>query len=80
MQFLEFVFHGPLYEEEGRGALLILLRLLIILNLPIKCGKKIKKTKRLVEMMLEESRNNLLLIKKVIDKDQMLTLEIQRAA
>lgn len=42
--------------------------------------KKQIKEMNLVEMMLEESRSNFLLIKKDIHKDQIITLEIQRAA
>lgn len=34
----------------------------------------------LVEMVLEKSRSNLLLIRKDLHKDQIITLEIQRAA
>lgn len=35
---------------------------------------------KLVDMMLEESRSNLLLIRQDLHKDQIITLEIQRAA
>lgn len=35
---------------------------------------------QLVEMMLKKSRSNLLLIRKDLYKDQIITLEIQRAA
>lgn len=34
----------------------------------------------LVERMLEKSRSNLVLIRKDLHKDQIITLEVQRAA